>query len=258
MTATVGVCERFYRLLAVRFSLFRHPPRGGSADATFPRWGKERAAADSPDVAVCFWCCCRGVGTPPPTLRCCGFVEAWVSSKAPSPIPSPCRGRRPRRPGGCRPQGRQERENMTEPRCGNDRSRGDMRMISPLASGQILPLPSSASWGIGGCHLPPLGEGNGSCEFAETLSCGKVLLRNAGDGVPCSSRQKPRTTSGESAAPRRARRPRRAAQQYPRFLQLRANSQAPPRREGACVKTHMVYRLCKHMVYTWGSQIPAK
>ncbi|MBR6096517.1 MAG: hypothetical protein IKP82_06210, partial [Oscillospiraceae bacterium] len=39
MTATVGVCERFYRQQAVRFSLFRHPPRGGSADATFPRWG---------------------------------------------------------------------------------------------------------------------------------------------------------------------------------------------------------------------------
>ena len=35
------VCERLYRLLAVTFSLFRHPPRGGSADATFPRWGKE-------------------------------------------------------------------------------------------------------------------------------------------------------------------------------------------------------------------------
>ncbi|MBR3861613.1 MAG: hypothetical protein IKM84_07010, partial [Oscillospiraceae bacterium] len=32
-------------------------------------------------------------------------------------------------------------------------------MISPLASGHVLPLPSSASWGIGGCHLPPLGIG---------------------------------------------------------------------------------------------------
>ena len=41
MAAAVGVYERFYRLQAVRFSLFRHPPRGGSADATFPRWGKE-------------------------------------------------------------------------------------------------------------------------------------------------------------------------------------------------------------------------
>ena len=171
MTAAVGVCERFYRQQAVRFSLFRHPPRGGSADATFPRWGKERAAADSPDVAVCFWCCCRGVGTPPPTLRCCGFVEAWVSSKAPSPIPSPSGG-------GCRPQGRQERENVTGPRCGNDRNRGRMRTIFPSAGGHVLPLPSSASrggsadatfprWGKalfrhsphGGCHLPPLGIG---------------------------------------------------------------------------------------------------
>ncbi len=29
MTAAVGVYERFYRLLAVTFSLFRHPPDGG-------------------------------------------------------------------------------------------------------------------------------------------------------------------------------------------------------------------------------------
>ena len=29
----------------------------------------------------------------------------------------------------------------------------------PSAGGQVLPLPSSASRGIGGCHLPPLGEG---------------------------------------------------------------------------------------------------
>ena len=36
--------QRFHSLLAVTFSLFRHPPRGGSADATFPRWGKEGAA----------------------------------------------------------------------------------------------------------------------------------------------------------------------------------------------------------------------
>ena len=38
-----GEKQRFCRLLAVAFSLFRHPPRGGSADATFPRWGKEMA-----------------------------------------------------------------------------------------------------------------------------------------------------------------------------------------------------------------------
>ena len=52
MTADGGICERFYRLLAVTFSLFRHPPRGGLADATFPRWGKEMAAADSPFFSV--------------------------------------------------------------------------------------------------------------------------------------------------------------------------------------------------------------
>ena len=47
-----------------------------------------------------------------------------MSYKAPSPVPSPCRGRRPRRPGGCRPQVRQERENVTGVRCGKDRSGG--------------------------------------------------------------------------------------------------------------------------------------
>ena len=74
MTAAVGVCERFYRLPAVTFSLFRHPPRGGSADATFPRWGKEMAAADSPEVTACPWRRCRDVGTPPPTMKRCGFA----------------------------------------------------------------------------------------------------------------------------------------------------------------------------------------
>ena len=58
MTAAGGVCERFCRLLAVTFSLFRHPPRGGSADATFPRWGKEMGTANSPDVAAHLRCCC--------------------------------------------------------------------------------------------------------------------------------------------------------------------------------------------------------
>ena len=37
-----GSMQRFCRQQAVTFSLFRHPPRGGSAAATFPRWGKER------------------------------------------------------------------------------------------------------------------------------------------------------------------------------------------------------------------------
>ena len=43
-----------YRLQTVAFSLFRHPPRGGSADATFPRWGKERGSAQRP---------CRGAAS---------------------------------------------------------------------------------------------------------------------------------------------------------------------------------------------------
>ena len=107
MTETGGICERFYRLQAVTFSLFRHPPRGGSADATFPRWGKERTAADSPDVGTCLWRCCAerrgrrslpgmrdspnvgaclwrccwGVGTPPPTIKCCGFARRLSHGK---------------------------------------------------------------------------------------------------------------------------------------------------------------------------------
>ena len=98
-------------------------------------------------------------GSVHPTKERCGFVGLLRSSKAPSAIPSPSGG-------GCRPQGRPERENVTEPRCGNDRNRGSMRTILPFASGHVLPLPSSASRGIGGCHLPPLGEGKGGCEFA--------------------------------------------------------------------------------------------
>ena len=89
--------------------------------------------------------------------------QAWRSStafpifgfpKVPSPGPSPSGG-------GCRPQGRPERENVTEPRRRNDRSRGSMQTNFPSAGGRVLPLPSSASRGIGGRHLPPLGEGKG-------------------------------------------------------------------------------------------------
>ena len=111
-----------------------------------------------------------------------GCVGPFRSSKAPSPFPSPSGG-------GCRPQGRQERENATGPRRGNDRSGGGARTNRASSSGQVLPLPSSASRGIGGCHLPPLGEGNGACGFAggllKTRCCCAVrrprraLLRNS-------------------------------------------------------------------------------
>ena len=60
--------QRFSRLLAVTFSLFRHSPCGGSANATFPRRGKERTAADSPDVAAWLSCRCGG-GRPRAGLR---------------------------------------------------------------------------------------------------------------------------------------------------------------------------------------------
>ena len=45
-----GYAHITYRLQAVRFSLFRHPPRGGSADATFPRWGKEGGLRIHPGI----------------------------------------------------------------------------------------------------------------------------------------------------------------------------------------------------------------
>ena len=62
--------QRFSRLLAVTFSLFRHSPCGGSANATFHCWGKERTAANSPNVAAWLSCCCGGATTgwtPSPT-----------------------------------------------------------------------------------------------------------------------------------------------------------------------------------------------
>ena len=97
------------------------------------------------------------VGRIPPRCRArCGCTGPLRSPRMPSPIPSPSGG-------GCRPQGRQERENAAGPQCGNDRSCGGMRTVLPSASGHVLPLPSSASRGIGGCHLPPLGEGNVGC-----------------------------------------------------------------------------------------------
>ena len=111
----------------------------------------------------------RGVCANSPEV---GGIKAFSARgfPAPSPIPSHSGG-------GCRPQGRPGRENVTESRCGNDRNCGSIRTIFPSASGHVLPLPSSASRGIGGCHLPPLGEGRGGCEFAVGWGTGKVLLR---------------------------------------------------------------------------------
>ena len=75
------VCERLYRLLAVTFSLFRHPPRGGSADATFPRWGKEGGTRSGPVGG--------GVPTPPQQRRV--FNKRSANPHIPG---RECRGRR--------------------------------------------------------------------------------------------------------------------------------------------------------------------
>ena len=92
--------QRFSRLLAVTFSLFRHSPRGGSANATFPRWGKERTAANSPNVAAWLSCRCGGAATgwtpsptsPPKAQKCSPtfvgerfFVLALPYFSGPSP-----------------------------------------------------------------------------------------------------------------------------------------------------------------------------
>ena len=113
--------------------------------------------ADSPGVGAGTRVVLPGMSGTPSPKGGCGFSGPLMSSKALAPIPSPSGG-------GCRPQGRQERENVAGPRCGNDR-RGEATIL-PSASGHVLPLPSSASRRIGGCHLPPLGEGRGGCEFA--------------------------------------------------------------------------------------------
>ncbi len=82
MTATGGVCNEFYRLQAVTFSIFRHPPRGGSADATFPRRGKEMTAADSPDVALVFGAAARRAGVGAPYNRRLRIRRGWCLSLA--------------------------------------------------------------------------------------------------------------------------------------------------------------------------------
>ena len=60
--------------------------------------------------------------------------------------------------------------------------RGEARVL-PFASGQVLPLPSFASRGIGECHLPPLGEGKDGCEFAKRSGLTPMLLRGIGHGL---------------------------------------------------------------------------
>ncbi len=124
-----------------------------------------------------------------------GRAGPFHLSKAPSPIPSPSGG-------GCRPQGRPERENVTEPRCGNDRQLRGKATVLPSASGHVLPLPSSASRGIGGCHLPPLGEGKGGCEFAGRGSLPLALLPGRRDAAPYNKmlRIRPKAFAWEESA----------------------------------------------------------
>ena len=101
-------CQRG-RFWLTTFTFFRNEEscQQEPSPLTFFRKMPVNASADSPDLSV----------------------------RPPSPIPSPSGG-------GCRPQGRQERENVTGPRCGNDR-RGKATIL-PSASGHVLPLPSFA------------------------------------------------------------------------------------------------------------------
>ena len=152
---------------------------GGVGDAA-----PYRAAANAPDMADFLCCCCvecRGRRSLPGGCGFAGhgghpkFFLSAVFLQAPSPIPSPSGG-------GCRPQGRPERENVAGPRCGNDCSRGDMRSILPSASGQVLPLPSFA-WR----RMPPSPAGGriGPLRMRRTWRISFVAAAwNAGDGVP--------------------------------------------------------------------------
>jgi len=116
----------------------RRPGRDGQDTHHLERIRKTpvKAYADSPECFRMGSPCCGTSRTPSPTGKYCGFAGGGsislvllpgapgsahpasarcgcaghlMSSKAPSPVPSPSGG-------GCRPQGRPERENVTGPR----------------------------------------------------------------------------------------------------------------------------------------------
>ena len=108
--------------------------------------------------SIVFGAAAGAVGTPAPT-RC------------PLPFPPPA-GEGAAHKGGRR--GRTWRDLAVEMTA----AVGVGQRFLPSASGRVLPLPSSASRGIGGCHLPPLGEGNDGYGFAGLGRLLLVLLRN--------------------------------------------------------------------------------
>ena len=150
--------------------LIRHPPRGGSADATFPVRGEGFAGANRRATKGRPY----GCGTKRrsvPTSPVQGEVSPGVSRKpgdggvVPSSVGDPIGGR---------PQGRSEAEG-TPPARGRTWARirragfclppaGGRWRAAPdevpersevcPSTGAKRPHPSSASRGIGGCHLP--------------------------------------------------------------------------------------------------------
>ena len=107
-----------------------------------------------------------------------GRAGPFHLSKAPSPIPSPSGG-------GCRPQGRPERENAAEPRCKNDHSRGEY--ANDFTVCKRSRSPSSVIRLAGDRRMPPSPAGGrkGRLRIRRTweLVFG-AAARNAVPGVP--------------------------------------------------------------------------
>ena len=149
----------------------------GIGGCHLPPLGEGRAVADSPDVAACLWCCCAARRGRRALQRSVADSSGFCGRpRRPHPFPPPA-GEGAAHKGGRR--GRTRRDRTVEMTAA-----GGKATILPLANGHVLPLPSSASRGIGGCHLPPLGEGRGGCEFAGRCGLSLVLLPGRRDAAP--------------------------------------------------------------------------
>ena len=142
--AGVGAPYRF-RFANSPDGLLRLSAAAGDVEDAVPY----RTCADLPKVEPSRSHVLRGTWrTPSPAYKCCEFAERGRLSKAPSPLPSPSGG-------GCRPQGRPERENVTGPQCENDRNRGECandftvcwRSRSPSSVIRLCRMPPSPAGG---------------------------------------------------------------------------------------------------------------
>ena len=149
----------------------QRPCRGRRPDAPAAAVRFSKTFGEFAGRVTCLTVCCAERASPFPAMRCCAFAGRGGHPKRPHPFPPPA-GEGAAHKGGRRGRTRRDRNvEMT--------AAGGKATVLPLASGQVLPLPSSASRGIGGCHLPPLGEGNDGCGFARGWLKTGVLLRGA-------------------------------------------------------------------------------